>query len=77
MGYYITVEEFSQLRRSMKDLCKIFAQAHFVCHWYINTHHLNIVNEIHWHSAVTKHSRIEIVWRYVLKTAYIIFGRDL
>ena len=37
----------------------------------------SIVNEIHWHSAAAKHSGIETVWRYVLKTAYIISGRNL
>ena len=48
MGYYITVDESCQLRRS-KQLVKwlkswkISAQTHFVCHWYINTHHLHTI----------------------------------
>ena len=37
----------------------------------------NIVNDVHWNSSFVKYSRVEIVWRYVLKTAFIISGRDL
>ena len=37
----------------------------------------SLINEVHWHSKAAMHSGIEIVWRHVLKTEFIIFGRDL
>ena len=37
----------------------------------------SLVNEVHWYSMAAKHSGVETVWRYVLKTAYIIFGREV
>ena len=37
----------------------------------------SLINEVHWHLKAAMHSRIETVWRYVLKTGFIIFGRDL
>ena len=37
----------------------------------------SIVNEVQWHNDVIKHGGIESVWRYVLKKAYIIEGRQL
>ena len=37
----------------------------------------SIVNDVHWNSSVAKHSGVETVWRYVLKTAFIISGREL
>ena len=37
----------------------------------------SLINEVHWHLKAAVHSRIETVWRYVLKTGFIIFGRDL
>ena len=37
----------------------------------------SLVNEVHWHSKAAMHSGVETVWRYVLKTGFIIFGRDL
>ena len=37
----------------------------------------SLINEVHWDSMAAKHSGMETVWRYVLKTAYIIFGRDI
>ena len=36
-----------------------------------------IVNEIHWNHPVAKHSGNETVWRYTLKFAFIIDGREL
>ena len=36
-----------------------------------------IVNEIHWYHPVAKHSGNETVWRYTLKYAYIIDGKEL
>ena len=37
----------------------------------------SIVNDVHWNSKAAKHSGVETVWRYVLKIAFIIFGREL
>ena len=37
----------------------------------------SIINEIHWHSQVARHSGVETSWRYVLKTAFTIEGREL
>ena len=37
----------------------------------------SIVNDVHWNSSVAKHSGVETVWRYVLKTAFIMSGREL
>ena len=37
----------------------------------------SIINEVHWHSQVAKHSGVETTWRYVLKIAFIIEGREL
>ena len=37
----------------------------------------SLINEVHWHSKAAMHSGVETVWRYVLKTGFIIFGRDL
>ena len=37
----------------------------------------SIVSEIHWHNKTVKHSGIESVWRYVLKHAFIIEGREI
>ena len=34
----------------------------------------SIINEVHWHSQVARHSGVETTWRYVLKTAFIIEG---
>ena len=36
-----------------------------------------IVSEIHWNHPVAKHSGNETVWRYTLKFAFIIDGREL
>ena len=36
-----------------------------------------IVNEAHWDNKVVKHSGVESTWRYVLKRAFIIEGRDI
>ena len=36
-----------------------------------------LVNDIHWYSPVAKQSGNETVWRYVLKYAYIIDGKEL
>ena len=36
-----------------------------------------IVNDIHWNDDTVKHSGIEIMWRFILKNAFIIEGRDL
>ena len=36
-----------------------------------------LVNDVHWYSPVAKHSGNETVWRYVLKCAYIIEGKEL
>ena len=38
----------------------------------------SLINEVHWQSKAALHSGVETVWwRYVLKTGFIIFGRDL
>ena len=37
----------------------------------------SIVNEIHQHSDAAKHSRVQTVWRYILKLGYIMQSRDL
>ena len=37
----------------------------------------SIVNDVHWNSSAAKHSGVETVWRYVMKTAFIISGREL
>ena len=37
----------------------------------------SIINEVHRHSQVAKHSGVETNWRYALKTAFIIEGREL
>ena len=36
-----------------------------------------IINDVHWNDPVVKHSGIESTWRYVLKKAFIIEGREL
>ena len=36
-----------------------------------------LVNDVHWYSPVAKHSGNETVWRYVLKYAYIVDGKEL
>ena len=33
-----------------------------------------IINDIHWNNKVAQHTSVEMVWRYVLKKAYIIEG---
>ena len=38
---------------------------------------LSIVEDIHWNHPTAQHRGVEIVWRYVLKEAYIIDGRSL
>ena len=37
----------------------------------------SIINEVHWYDDSVMHSGIESVWRFVLKRAFIIEGRDL
>ena len=37
----------------------------------------SLINEVHWYSNSAKHSGIETVWRYVLKEAFIISGREI
>ena len=37
----------------------------------------SLINEVYWHSKAAMHSGVETLWRYVLKTGFIIFGRDL
>ena len=36
-----------------------------------------IVNEVHWYHSVAKHCGNETVWRYALKYAYILDGKEL
>lgn len=36
----------------------------------------SMINKIHWHSNETKHGEAETVWRYLLHTTYIRFGKD-
>jgi len=36
----------------------------------------SIINDVHWYSEI-KHQGVETTWRYVLKIAYIIEGRDI
>ena len=35
------------------------------------------VNDIHWYNNTVKHSGNESIWRYVLKYAYVIEGREI
>ena len=37
----------------------------------------SLINEVHWHSKAETHSSVKTVWRYVIKTRFIIFGKDL
>ena len=37
----------------------------------------SIVNEVHWYNKTVMHCGIESIWRYVLKIAYIIEGRQI
>ena len=37
----------------------------------------SIVNEIHWYSKSAQHSGIETTWRFVMKEAFIVGGREL
>ena len=37
----------------------------------------SIMNDIHWNNKTVKYSGIESVWRYVLKYAFVIEGREL
>ena len=37
----------------------------------------SIINEIHWHHSVAKHSGVETVLRYALSYAYIMDGREI
>ena len=37
----------------------------------------SVVNEVHWEDKVAKHRGVETVYRYVLKSCYIINGREL
>ena len=37
----------------------------------------SIINEVHWHSQVARHSGVETTWRYVLKTVFIVEGHEL
>ena len=36
-----------------------------------------IINEVHWNSKAVQHRGVESIWRYTLKTAYIIEGREV
>ena len=36
-----------------------------------------IINDINWYDKVAQHSGVEMVWRYVLKKAYITEGRSI
>ena len=68
MRYYCTLEELD-LAHVKKD---------FVFHWFIHSPSAySIINQINWLSEVAKHARAESVWRYLLQTAYVIFGREL
>ena len=37
----------------------------------------SLINEIHWYNKDVKHAGVEVVWRYVLKKAFIFEGRNL
>ena len=37
----------------------------------------SLINEVHWSSMAVKHSGVETVWWYALKTAYSIFRREI
>ena len=37
----------------------------------------SLINEMHWHSKAEMHSGVETVWRYALKTGFIMFRKDL
>jgi len=64
----------SKMTSVMKDLCSTsFYVPSIDKHSPIA---YSIINEIHWYSEV-KHQGVETVWRYVLKTAFIIKGREL
>ena len=69
------IQAANEMIEVMQDLCSstscvplVYKHSPLAC---------SLVNEIHWNSVATKHSTIEIVWRYVLKAANIISGRDL
>ena len=63
----------------MSDVMKDFSSSTF-CVPVIYKHSplaYSIVNDVHWNSKAAKHSGVETVWRYVLKIAFIISGREL
>ena len=37
----------------------------------------SIINEVHWHNKVVKHSGVETGWREVLKKVFVIEGRGI
>ena len=37
----------------------------------------SVINEVHWYDQNVKHAGVESVWRFVLKKAFIIHGRNL
>ena len=37
----------------------------------------SIINDVHWNDDTVKHSGNESIWRYVLKYAYIIEGKEI
>ena len=37
----------------------------------------SIINDVHWYDKTVKHSRVESVWRSVLKVAFIIDGKHI
>lgn len=70
-----TVESVGVMTEVMKDLCPTtFCVPMMYKHSPLA---FSLVNEVHWYSSSTNHSGIETVWRYVLKEAFIISGREV
>ena len=69
------IEAAGEMSSVMKDLSATTFQVRLV--YKHSPIAYSLINEVHWYSMAAKHSGMETVWRYVLKTAYIIFGRDL
>ena len=70
-----SINAVNEMSSVMKDLSKTTFQVPIV--YKHSPLAYSLINEVHWHSMAVKHSGVETVWRYVLKTAYIIFGREV
>ena len=78
-GRILPTEKIVDVREQMTDVMKDLSATTF-CVPLVYKHSplaYSIVNEVHWYSDVAQHSGIETVWRYVLKVAFIIAGRNI